>query len=305
MKKLLLMICAMAASIAFGAATTNEGGEYTYPSWQTDNRTTGQTGDQIWNVASLLSLDRFWPGQTDVVPYWQIYRGASITTTADSLDRIMKGNVVFENDIVWAGKENYIGLTGPTKLVLRNGGSLTVSGDDLSIGQKHDKDYANTHGALFMEEPSALTTVGKNAVVGNTRPGAIWMDGGKLSITNGVLKTSGYSGQDGYIRVNGGENKLLNDLIARDNIIIVAPQATCDDGGDREWINSNVHKWAQGSRAALPEKPTLAMSAAMALLGKSVGRKKDIGELAYQRKVDHARAHAEHVGIIVLARHFC
>jgi len=208
MKKLLLMTCGIAASVAFGAATTNEGGEYTYPSWQDDNRTTGQTGDQIWNVTSPLSLGKFWPGQTDEVDYWQIYRGASITTTVSSLDRIMKGNVIFENNIVWAGTENYIGLTGPTRLVLRNGGSLTVSGDDLRIGQKHGNDYANTHGALFMEEPSALTTVGKNAVVGNTRPGAIWMDGGVLSITNGVLKTGGYSGQDGYIRINGGDVSL-------------------------------------------------------------------------------------------------
>lgn len=67
------------------------------------------------------------------------------------------------------------------------------------------------------------------------------------------------------IRVNGGENKLLNDLIAKDNIIIIAPQATCDDGGDREWIDSD-HKWANASRAALPETATLAMRAAMALL---------------------------------------
>ena len=82
------------------------------------------------------------------------------------------------------------------------------------------------------------------------------------------LRGHGETGMDNTqnIRVNGGENKLLNDLIARDNIIIVAPQVTCDDGGDREWINSNVHKWAQGSRASLPENPTLAMAAAMALL---------------------------------------
>ena len=208
MKKLLLMTCGIAASVAFGAATTNEGGEYTYPSWQDDNRTTGQTGDQIWNVTSPLSLGKFWPGQTDVVDYWQIYRGASITTTVSSLDRIMKGNVVFENDIVWTGTENYIGFTGPTRLVLRNGGSLTVSGDALRIGQKHDDDYANTHGALFMEEPSALTVIGKNAVVGNSNPGALWMDGGTLSVTNGVLKTGGYTGKDGYIRINGGEVSL-------------------------------------------------------------------------------------------------
>ncbi len=82
------------------------------------------------------------------------------------------------------------------------------------------------------------------------------------------LHGHGETGMDNTqnIRVNGGENKLINDLIAKDNVIIVAPQATCDDGGDREWIDSNIHKWAQGSRDALPETPTLAMSAAMALL---------------------------------------
>ncbi len=68
------------------------------------------------------------------------------------------------------------------------------------------------------------------------------------------------------LRVNGGENKLINDLIAKDSVIIVAPQALCDDGGNREWFDSSAHTWNQGSRAALPETPTLSMRAAMALL---------------------------------------
>ena len=73
MKKLLLMICAMAASIAFGVATTNEGGEYTYPSWQNDNRTTGQTGDQTWIVQNPIAVENFYPGANDLTQYWQIY----------------------------------------------------------------------------------------------------------------------------------------------------------------------------------------------------------------------------------------
>lgn len=68
------------------------------------------------------------------------------------------------------------------------------------------------------------------------------------------------------IRVNGGANKLFEDLIAKDEVIIIAPQATCDDGYNREWIDSSNHKWIEGSRAALPETPTLAMRAAMSLL---------------------------------------
>lgn len=68
------------------------------------------------------------------------------------------------------------------------------------------------------------------------------------------------------IRVNGGANKLFENLIEKDEVIIIAPQATCDDGGDREWFNSSNHKWNSGSRTALPETPTLAMRAAMSLL---------------------------------------
>ena len=81
------------------------------------------------------------------------------------------------------------------------------------------------------------------------------------------LHGHGETGMDNTqnIRVNGGENKLINDLIQKDNIIIVAPQVACDDGGNREWFDSD-HGWKNGSRAELPETPTLAMRAAMALL---------------------------------------
>ena len=150
--------------VAFADSTTpTAGGEYNYSGYPTDNRTTGQTGDQIWNVSSPLTLDRFWPGQTDDVDYWQIYRGAMITASGDN--RVMKGNVVFENAVKWTGLNHYIGLTGPTKLVLRNGGSLTTTTDHLRIGQKHNDDYPNTHGTIFMEEPSALTVGVGNAIV--------------------------------------------------------------------------------------------------------------------------------------------
>ena len=84
---------ALLSGAAFGAATTNEGGEYTYTGSPNDNRTTGQTGDQIWNVENALSIGSFFPGQSDIVPYWQIYRGAAITASGNC--RVMKGNVVF------------------------------------------------------------------------------------------------------------------------------------------------------------------------------------------------------------------
>jgi len=197
----LVIASAILSCAAFGAVP-NEGGEYTYStSYGNDLRTTGQTGDQIWNIASPVTIGSFYPGQSDIVPYWQIYRGATIT--ANSNDRVMKGNVVFENAVKWTGTENYIGYTGPAKLLLRNGGSLTVTTEHLRIGQLYDNSHPST-ATVFMEEPSALTMVGGNVIAGNNRPGAIWMDGGKLSVTNGVFKTGGTASQDGYIRINGG-----------------------------------------------------------------------------------------------------
>ena len=194
--------CAFALPMAgFAAATTNEGGEYTYSGSPTDNRTTGQTGDQTYTVVNPISINNFWPGQNDDSPYWQIYKGAAITAGGNC--RVMKGNVVFENAVKWAGTENHIGLIGPTKLVLRNGGSLMTTTEHLRIGQLHNS-YPTSTATLFMEEPSMLSVNVGNAIAGNNRPGTIWMDGGTLAVSNGVFKTGGTASQDGYIRINGG-----------------------------------------------------------------------------------------------------
>ena len=198
-------VAVVAAFPSFGAAATNEGGEYTYTGSPNDNRTTGQTGDQIWNVQNPISIGNFWPGQNDVVPYWQIYRGAAITANGNC--RVMKGNVVFENAVKWTGTEHHIGLTGPAKLVLRNGGSLTTTTEHLRIGQLHNS-YPTSTATLFMEEPSMLSVNVGNAIAGNNRPGTIWMDGGTLAVSNGVFKTGGTASQDGYIRINGGKVSL-------------------------------------------------------------------------------------------------
>ena len=198
-------VAVVAAFPSFGAVPS-AGGEYTYStSYGNDMRTTGQTGDQIWNVTSPISINNFWPGQTDVVPYWQIYRGKSITSGGNC--RVMKGNVVFENAVKWTGTDHHIGLTGPAKLVLRNGGSLTTTTEHLRIGQLHN-DYPTSTATLFMEEPSMLSVNVGNLIAGNNRPGALWMDGGTLAVSNGVFKTGGTASQDGYIRINGGEVSL-------------------------------------------------------------------------------------------------
>ena len=93
-------------------------------------------------------------------------------------------------------------------------------------------------------------------------------NGGKTYPMLFFLHGHGETGLDNVqqLRVNGGDNKLMNDIIARGDCIIVAPQCTCDGGSFREWIDSDGHRWSRGSRSQLPETPTLAMRAAMALL---------------------------------------
>lgn len=63
------------------AASSNEGGEYAYAGSPTDNRTTGQTGDQTYTISAPITVNNFWPGQNDSSDYWQIYKGAAITGT--------------------------------------------------------------------------------------------------------------------------------------------------------------------------------------------------------------------------------
>lgn len=64
------------------------------------------------------------------------------------------------------------------------------------------------------------------------------------------------------IRVLHKENRLINLIIERDDCIIVAPQCPCNI--KYEWVPI-AHAWATGSRE-LTEKPTVGLSAAMALL---------------------------------------
>ena len=212
-------LCALVLPMSGFAAVPNEGGTYTYSKTEHGNdlRTTGQTGDQIWNVASPVTIGNFWPGQNDAVPYWQIYTGAAITDNGPTV-RIMQGNVVFENAVTWSGSgsENNIGLLGPTKLILRNGGSLTATtGGGFRIGQPRNG-AALGNATVFMEEPSALTGTGSGASIYlcNGSPAAIWMDGGVLSLTNGVLSMGGgaLTVDGGYLRLNGGEVSLRSEL---------------------------------------------------------------------------------------------
>ena len=69
------------------------------------------------------------------------------------------------------------------------------------------------------------------------------------------------------IRVLGGPNKLLDDAVASDKCIVVAPQTPCNIYD--EWVPIR-HNWNTGARASLGEQTT-SMSAAIALLDSFLG----------------------------------
>lgn len=82
------------------------------------------------------------------------------------------------------------------------------------------------------------------------------------------LHGNGECGMDNeqQIKVLGASNILLEDVAAMDNCIIVAPQCVDDNGITKEWIEGEP--WSKGiyERAELPEKATLGLRAASALL---------------------------------------
>lgn len=205
----------LAATITSYAELPTAGGTYNWEDYlpasgRVDMRTTGQTGDQTWVVQQPhTALNPFYPGQTDTVDWWQIFTGAKLGVSGTNF-RVMKGNIVFENKVTSETTDNYIGYTGAAKLVLRNGGSFMARTDHVRIGNT----YSGTpnSGTVFMEEPSALTVSNKNLVVASSGPGALWVDGGVVSATNGALSV-GDGSYEGYLRQNGGTVSLRSDTV--------------------------------------------------------------------------------------------
>lgn len=160
--------------------------------------------DQTWIVETDRTAKPFYPGVQTLNDYWQIWTGGSVTSLSGDGFRVMKGNVVFENAVISKTTENYIGYTGPVKLLLRKGGSFLATADNVRIGNAYNGGTAGT-ATVFMEEPSSFAVADKWFAVGNNLPGALWMDGGLFAMTNGIF----YVGdKEGYVRLNGGKISL-------------------------------------------------------------------------------------------------
>lgn len=67
------------------------------------------------------------------------------------------------------------------------------------------------------------------------------------------------------------ENKILSEIVDRDNCIVIAPQ--CKDPADYNWVGLN-HWWFTGAREKLSENPTIALEAATALLKETIANEK-------------------------------
>ena len=166
------------------------------------------TADQTWIVETDRTGNPFYPGVQTLSDYWQIWTGASVTSLSGNGFRVMKGNVVFENAVISQTTENYIGYTGPVRLVLRNGGSFLATAAGVNVGRSYNGGTAGT-ATVFLEKPSSFAVSGQWLSIGATLPGAVWMDGGTLSMTNGCLWIG--DGYGGYLRLNGGEVSLRSE----------------------------------------------------------------------------------------------
>lgn len=190
-------------AIPTGAGPYNWGDYLATGGGRVDARSSALECDQTWVVETPRTASPFYPGVSEYNDFWQIWTGERVTVNGTNF-RVMKGNVVFENEVVSQTSDNFIGYVGPAKLLLRNGGSLHASADDIKIGTAYNNGTDGT-ATVFMEEPSTLSAAsGKRIYVGNNLPGALWMDGGLVAMTNAPF-FSGTSSGDGYVRVNGGK----------------------------------------------------------------------------------------------------
>lgn len=165
MKKSMCVAIATILSCGFARSADwipTAGGEYNFTdtaNWKdgsyttsANTRTTGQTGDQTIYVPSPLAIGQFYPGASDRTAYWQIFTGASLTPSSNF--RVMGGNVVFENEVT-VRTDNWIGLLYPTRLTLRNGGTLVVTNSDLILSRPYSATAAGD-AAIFLEEGGTL-----------------------------------------------------------------------------------------------------------------------------------------------------
>lgn len=171
-------------------------------------------GDQTINMSkALTTTGNFWPGgSAGASAPWQIFTGNSITVNGSNASyRFMNGRVVHENALLikTVKEAPRIGHVAPGELVLRNGGSLYFSGNYLSIGFDDANKYSAATGRVILEAPATLAADGKNLWASDGRTGAIWMEGGLITLTNALFGV-GYAA-DGYVRVNDGTVSLRAD----------------------------------------------------------------------------------------------
>ena len=164
------------------------------------------TGDQTFTVtAPHNKLGQFWLRPSG--DYWVTLTGEAINasgTGGNNNIRLYFGNVRFENAVTFGKKENYIGYTGHAQLAVGNGGSLTVNAECLRVGQKY-KDATPASGVVYLEQGGRITA-NKSISVGNGKPGALWVEGGKLDVVDSVFYEGDAS--EGYVRLDDGEISL-------------------------------------------------------------------------------------------------
>lgn len=202
---------AIAARTAAAAAWPTDPGTYRFEDYVSTSATTMDmdhkpTGDQTFNVtASHDKIGQFWLRPSG--DYWVTLAGEAINasgTGGNNNIRLYLGNVRFENAVTFGKSNNYIGYTGHAQLAIGNGGSMTVNAECLRIGQKY-KDETVASGVVYLEQ-GGLITVKQGISVGNGRPGALWVEGGKLDVVDSIFYEGDAS--EGYIRLDDGEISL-------------------------------------------------------------------------------------------------
>lgn len=212
-RSILAMLVTGSAAITVRAATAwpTEPGTYRFEDYVSTSATSmdmdyAPTGDQTFTVtAPHDKIGQFWLRPSG--DSWVTLTGEAINASGSGGNnniRLYLGNVRFENAVTFGKSQDYIGYTGHAQLAVGNGGSLTVNAECLRIGQKYN-DATPASGVVYLEQGGRITA-NKSISVGNGRPGALWVEGGKLDVVDSIFYEGDSS--EGYIRLDDGEISL-------------------------------------------------------------------------------------------------
>ena len=168
---------------------------------------------------------------------------------------LQHGPLVFDGlKVVADVAQSRIGCGGVgyySSVVFTNGASFESHGD-VHVGENE----AGAGGRVTLEEGTSFLVHGKEVYLAYARPGVLWVDGGRLCVTNAGTFRSGWRGE-GYCRLNSGEISVRDSTEQIPMYLGVSATSRADDSPYQAHVAGGL-LMVCGGRAATPNSTEIA-----------------------------------------------